>query len=949
MRVHKPLGVVLALIAVLGVVVNAGATPAAAGVADGFVANQIISNLDLPTAVDVASDGSIFVTEKRGKVLRYDGLGDPTPTVVADRRVETHNNADRGMLGLAVHPDYPAVPWVYVAYSLDRNPNGGPIPAYGSIGGNYDPCPNKDTTGCPALSRVVRFNGTIANSPETVLFEGHCQQFPFHTVGDLVFESSDALLVSFGDGSTGSFVEYGQRGNFCADPPGPAGTNLSAPSTEGGQARSQDLRTRQDPTGVHGSVLRVNPNTFAPLAQNPLFGDGELNAARIIATGFRNPYRVAVDSANGRIYVGNVGGAGADEINLVEGNTVFNSGWPCYEGPNTTQNTFWLTTTICQNLIADGAHDAPLFSYGRNSPIVPGEPCANGGLAVSGVALNRSGFGGQALDGALFFTDYTRNCIWYFPAGANGRPDTNNPVVFASALGAIVDLNFGPDGALYAVDIAGGSVQRITSTGGNQAPVASFSVTPAVGAPPLLVAFDGSASADPNPGDVLTFAWDFDGNGSTDATGQTTSYTYANLGTYQAALTVTDQDGLANVTTRTVDVVSGDFTVAIAQPANGRTFKAGARVPIQASATYVGGGELPSSAFSWRLNVIHCVPNAPDACHSHDLTTILGSRSYFVMPDHEYPSYVEIILTVDPPDAAAQSFTIPVNYRVVALTVETEPAGIEVNVGSAAENGPFIRPVAMSATTNASVASTQTINGVNYTFDEWRLNGQPLSSSQAIELVIDADARLTAVFSGDGGGPPDTERPTTPTGLQTDADADSINLVWNPSTDNVAVTGYLIYRSTNGTVGPLYDTSSTTAYDDTAVTTGVTYTYTVKATDAAGNISYRTNLSTRTFDGVGGPPDTERPTTPTGLQTDADADSINLVWNPSTDNVAVTGYLIYRSTNGTVGPLYDTSSTTAYDDTAVTTGVTYTYTVKATDAAGNISYRTNLSTELFEG
>ncbi|MEZ5341063.1 MAG: PQQ-dependent sugar dehydrogenase [Acidimicrobiales bacterium] len=202
-------------------------SPAAAGVPAGYAVNEIITGLDTPTAVDVAPNGTIFVTEKRGRLLRYDGPGDQTPTVVADRRVQTHNNSDRGMVGLAVNPNYPNDPWVYVAYTLDRNPNGGAIPAYGVVGGNYDPCPNSGTTGCPALSRVVRFNGTIANAPEQVLFEGHCQQFPFHSVGDLVFESADSLLVSFGEGSTGSFVEYGQRGNLCADPPGAAGTNLS--------------------------------------------------------------------------------------------------------------------------------------------------------------------------------------------------------------------------------------------------------------------------------------------------------------------------------------------------------------------------------------------------------------------------------------------------------------------------------------------------------------------------------------------------------------------------------------------------------------------------------------------------------------------------------------------------------------------------------------------------
>lgn len=901
----------------------------------------IVSGLDSPTAVDVAANGAIFVTEKRGKVLRYDGLTDTTPVVVADRRTPTHNNRDRGMTGLAVHPQYPAVPWVYVAYSLDRLPSGGAIPAYGTAGADSDPCPDADTTGCPALSRVVRFNGTTANATEQVLFEGHCQQFAYHSVGDLVFESADSLLVSFGDGSTGSFVEYGQRGNLCVDPPSPAGTNLTAPTTEGGQARSQDVLTRTDPTGVHGSVLRVDPNTFAPKAQNPLAGDPEPTVASMVGTGFRNPFRVTRDSSNGRIYVGNVGGAGSEEINLVEGSGLFNSGWPCYEGTGLTQNSFWLTTNICNTLINSGEHDAPLFRYGRNLPIVASEACPNGGLSISGVAVNRVGFGPAGLDGALFFTDYTRDCVWYLPQGANGRPNATAPAVFATGVGGLVDLSFGPDGALWAVDIIGSRVVRFTEEAGNRTPTASFTATPSQGAPPLSVAFDASTATDPD-GDPLTYQWDFDGNGAFDTTGLTATHTYSTAGTFQARLVVTDPAGLTGTTTRTIQVGTSGVTITVVEPADGRTFRVGAIVPLRASAMYVDGAAVAASAFSWELDIVHCVPNAPDACHAHDLTTVSGAAGSFVMPDHEYPSYVQATLTVDPPDALPASTTRRIDYRTVKLTVTTQPTGLSVLVGSAGEQGPFVRPLAMSSTTNASVVTPQTLNGTTYDFVEWRLNGSRWSSSPGTEFVLEADASLAAVFQPSGGAA-DTIKPSTPTGLNRTATTTGINLSWTGSTDNVAVVGYDIYRSTNGTLGALYTTSSSTAFTDRAVTAGVTYTYAVKAFDAAGNRSSRSNLAT--VAAIGGAVDTQPPSTPTGLDAIGDGSGITLRWNAATDNVGVVGHDVYRSTNGTLGPLLATSSSLSFIDTAAVPGVTYTYAVKAYDAAGNRSSRSNLESE----
>jgi chitodextrinase len=175
------------------------------------------------------------------------------------------------------------------------------------------------------------------------------------------------------------------------------------------------------------------------------------------------------------------------------------------------------------------------------------------------------------------------------------------------------------------------------------------------------------------------------------------------------------------------------------------------------------------------------------------------------------------------------------------------------------------------------------------------------------------------------GGPPDTTPPSVPTGLSATAVSSvQINLSWTASTDNVGVTGYDVFR--NGTqVG----TTTTTSYQDTGLTPDTTYSYTVAAYDAAGNVSEQSTAASATTQA----PDTTPPSVPTGLTANAvSSTQINLSWTASTDNVGVTGYDVFR--NGTqVG----TTTTTSYQDTGLTPDTTYSYTVAAYDAAGNVS------------
>jgi chitodextrinase len=175
---------------------------------------------------------------------------------------------------------------------------------------------------------------------------------------------------------------------------------------------------------------------------------------------------------------------------------------------------------------------------------------------------------------------------------------------------------------------------------------------------------------------------------------------------------------------------------------------------------------------------------------------------------------------------------------------------------------------------------------------------------------------------------PDTTAPSTPTNLTATAVSSSqINLSWTASTDNLAVTAYRIFRN-----GTLIDTvGNVTTYQNTGLNAGTTYSYRIRALDAAGNVSGLSAQASATTQSVA---DTSAPTTPTGLSANsASASQINLTWNASTDNVAVTGYRIYR--NGVF--LVALGVVTAFSDVGLSASTTYSYNVDAIDAAGNAS------------
>jgi glucose/arabinose dehydrogenase len=299
-RAQVPLVWAVLLFAVLVAMVSLLSVPVEAvpALPDGFRDEVVFDGLDDPTNVEFSPDGRVFVAEKSGLIKVFDDLSDSTPTTFADLRTNVYNFWDRGLLGLALAPNFPDDPHVYVLYAYDAK-IGGVAPRWGTEGVSSDPCPTPPgptQDGCVVSGRLSRLTASddIMTGSEKVLLEGWCQQYPSHSIGDLAFGEDGALYASGGDGASFGFADYGQEGsppNPCGDPPGGTGAVLSPPTAEGGALRSQDLRTRDDPVGLNGAILRLEPSTGAPFPGNPLIDNPDPNARRIVAYGLRNPFR----------------------------------------------------------------------------------------------------------------------------------------------------------------------------------------------------------------------------------------------------------------------------------------------------------------------------------------------------------------------------------------------------------------------------------------------------------------------------------------------------------------------------------------------------------------------------------------------------------------------------------------------------------------------------------
>ena len=733
----------------------------------GFSESVVFSGLTNPAVVRFLPDGRVLVAEKSGLLKIFPNLTTNTYTVVGDLRVGVHNFWDRGLLGLAVPPGFdPASPdewrrYVYVLYAHNAA-IGGVAPRWPtSADGFSDTCPGPPsgpgatTDGCLVSGRLSRLpavgNNWTEPGEEEVLLEDWCQQYPSHSTGALDFGLDEKLYVSGGDGASFNAADWGQFGgtvpdpgspgtfytpaNPCADPPFALGTPQTKPTARGGALRSQ---TPRRPPGearlLNGAILRVDPATGDPLPDNPLFSSSDPNEQRMIGYGLRNPFRMIVRPGTNEVIIADVGWNTWEELNRIPDLSVArNFGWPCFEG-NGGQYT---GLNICP---AQAQTTAPFLTYNHSASLVAGDGCSTGSSSIAGMAFYQGGSNYPAsYENALFFSDYSRKCMWVMLADGSGNPNPASTAAFANTVSSgPVDLQIGPDGNLYYVDFNGGRIMRI-KYGLN----AVASASPLSGDAPLLVAFNGSATTPAQAGDTLTYAWDLDGDGEyDDSSAVSPSHTYTTPGNFTVRLQVTDQRGATDVSDP-IAISAGNTapTAVIDTPLSSLTWK------VNDTITFGGhgddaqeeGGTVPEENLEWVVRIQHC----PSDCHAHTYQTFSGvAGGSFPAPDHEYPAHLDIALTATDSQGLSHTATVSIHPQTVSLQFQTAPPGLQLSVGTFTGTAPFTQTVIRGSDTAMDALAPQGTFPSVWDFASWSDGG-----AEQHNLVASASASYTATYT----------------------------------------------------------------------------------------------------------------------------------------------------------------------------------------------------------
>ena len=345
-----------------------------------------------PMEIAFAPDGAAWLTGRAGQVWRIDTTTRKAHVVGS---VATDVSGDRGLHGIAFHPDFPKTPQIFLAYHRTNAPQG-----------KYVACVTRWT---------IKGNGETSRidpSSEKTLLEWEGDQAGQHVGGALLAHPTERVLYV----TTGENNQNAQIRTYCDDP------NNKAQSL--GDLRGKVLRIAFD-----GSVPVDNPHVQTTGA-NP----------RIYSRGHRQPWSLTFDAPTRSILVAENGGDlndDYDEVNRIVPGA--NYGWPKVFGPG-------LQTLTRTNHI-DGFTD-PWFKYQRNT-----------GASCVGALIYRAGASGKGFPekyrGSLFYADFSRKSIRTAPVDSKtGKPGPSESFVQGLPAGPLA-MQLGKDGAIYFITHGG--------------------------------------------------------------------------------------------------------------------------------------------------------------------------------------------------------------------------------------------------------------------------------------------------------------------------------------------------------------------------------------------------------------------------------------------------------------------------------------------------------------
>jgi glucose/arabinose dehydrogenase len=375
------------------------AFPATTRAADDprFVVETLTETLELPTGFAFTPDGRALIAEKAGRVKIWkDGVLYGRPLI--DIRDEVTDFNDRGLLGIAVDPEFARNGYVYLSFV-------------------HDPPDVARDSAEPRKGRVVRYTvvgDVVRPNSARVILDDFFSDTMQHGPGALRFGPDGALFAAFGDGALSQGVQK---------------ISLRAQSLDSIQGKL--LRMDRDGNGLPG-----NPHFDA---KNPRSA-----RSRIWARGLRNPFRFDIDPASGIPFVADVGWNAFEWIARATAGANF--GWPCVEGSRDVPE--FQAMPECAGVSAAKSTPKALVYAHDGAP-----------AAISGIAFGPSTLPDPTLRGRLFFADYSKFFVRSAAIGADGALTDVAEII--KNIGEPVDLSFGRDGALYVMSHQSRGFQRV--------------------------------------------------------------------------------------------------------------------------------------------------------------------------------------------------------------------------------------------------------------------------------------------------------------------------------------------------------------------------------------------------------------------------------------------------------------------------------------------------------